>query len=485
MGEVIIIKPGEKVPMDGKVLEGTSTLNTVALTGESVPKEVGVNDRILSGCVNISGVLRVKVTKGFGESTAAKILDLVENASDSKSKSEKFISRFAKIYTPVVVIVAVLLAFIPPILSGNFSSEFVTWLNRALTFLVVSCPCALVISVPLTFFGGIGAASKEGILIKGSNYMDTLSRTKTVVFDKTGTLTKGVFAVTAIHPKICNENQLIHLAAHVERYSTHPISLSIRQAYPNEMDNCLISDIEEFPGRGIRAKVNDDIVCIGNSKMMDSIGVKWHICSSVGTIIHVAINGEYAGHIVISDKIKKDSKQAMQTLKNAGVEKTVMLTGDHKEIAKNVADYLEMDEYYLELLPNDKVHYAETLLSKCKKGDTLAFVGDGINDAPVLAQADVGIAMGAMGSDAAIESADVVLMDDKPFKIAHAIEISKRTLKIAHQNIVCALSVKMLVLILAGLGVASMWLAIFADVGVTIIAVFYAMRSLNLTKMTN
>lgn len=485
VGEIIVIKPGEKVPVDGEIIEGTSTLDTVALTGESIPKKVAANDTILSGCINLSGMIRVRVTKVFEESTATKILDLVENANDNKSKSEKFISKFAKVYTPTVVAIAVLLAFIPPILSGNFLSEFVIWLNRALTFLVVSCPCALVISVPLTFFGGIGTASKDGILIKSSNYIDTLAKTKTVVFDKTGTLTEGVFAVTAMHPQICNEEQLIHLAAHVERYSTHPISLSIRQAYSNEMDDCSVSDVEEFSGRGIRAKVNGDIVCIGNNKMMDYVGVKWRDCHSAGTIIHVSINGEYAGHIVISDKIKEDSKRAISAIKDAGVNKIVMLTGDHKKVAEDVASCLKVDEYQSDLLPKDKVDWMEKMLSECPKGEKLAFVGDGINDAPVLARADVGIAMGNMGSDAAIESADVILMDDKPSKIAHAIEISNKTIQIAHQNIAFALSVKMLVLILASLGLAPMWLAIFADVGVTLIAVLNAMRTLNLTKILN
>ena len=478
VGEIIVIKPGEKVPMDGIVIKGSSSLNTVALTGESAPRDVGVEDSVISGCVNLSGVIRVRVTKTFGESTAAKILDLVENAGENKSSSETFIAKFAKYYTPVVVITAVFLTFLPPALSGNFFGNFALWLNRALTFLVVSCPCALVISVPLTFFGGIGGASKSGILIKGSNYIDALSKTGVVVFDKTGTLTKGVFAVTAVHPESCDENRLLHLAAHVERFSTHPIALSLRQAYPNEADDCRITDVEEIAGHGIRAKVNDDIVCVGNTRMMDSVGAKWLPCEKIGTIIHVSINGKYAGHIVISDQMKEDSKRAILALKAAGVSKTVMLTGDREEVGRTVAEELGIDEYRAELLPADKVENVERLLSEKPSGRTLAFVGDGINDAPVLARADVGIAMGAVGSDAAIEAADIVLMDDKPSKIARAIEISKRTIRIARQNIVFALAVKLLVLVLAGFGAASMWLAVFADVGVTVLAVFNAMRAL-------
>lgn len=478
VGEIIVIKPGEKVPMDGIVIKGSSSLNTVALTGESAPRDVGVEDSVISGCVNLSGMIRVRVTKTFGESTAAKILDLVENAGENKSSSETFIAKFAKYYTPVVVITAVFLTFLPPALSGNFFGNFALWLNRALTFLVVSCPCALVISVPLTFFGGIGGASKSGILIKGSNYIDALSKTGVVVFDKTGTLTKGVFAVTAVHPESCDENRLLHLAAHVERFSTHPIALSLRQAYPNEADDCRITDVEEIAGHGIRAKVNDDIVCVGNTRMMDSVGAKWLPCEKIGTIIHVSINGKYAGHIVISDQMKEDSKRAILALKAAGVSKTVMLTGDREEVGRTVAEELGIDEYRAELLPADKVENVERLLSEKPSGRTLAFVGDGINDAPVLARADVGIAMGAVGSDAAIEAADIVLMDDKPSKIARAIEISKRTIRIARQNIVFALAVKLLVLVLAGFGAASMWLAVFADVGVTVLAVFNAMRAL-------
>lgn len=478
VGEIIVIKPGEKVPMDGVVIEGSSSLNTVALTGESAPRDVNIEDDVISGCVNISGVIRVRVSKVFGESTAAKILELVENAGENKSSSETFITKFAKVYTPVVVISAVLLAFVPPLLSGDFSASFALWLKRALTFLVVSCPCALVISVPLTFFGGIGGASKNGILIKGSSFMDTLSKAGIVVFDKTGTLTKGVFAVTAIHPENCDENRLLHLAAHVERFSTHPIALSLRQAYPNEADECSIADVEEIAGHGISARVNGDTVCVGNTRMMDSVGAKWLPCDHVGTIIHVSINGEYAGHIVISDQVKDDAKQSIAALKAAGVAKTVMLTGDREEVGKAVAEQLGIDEYHAELLPADKVERVERLLLERTSKRTLAFVGDGINDAPVLARADVGIAMGAVGSDAAIEAADVVLMDDKPSKIALAIRISKATIKIARQNIMFALLVKVIVLALAVLGFASMWLAVFADVGVTVLAVFNAMRAL-------
>lgn len=478
VGEILVIKPGERVPMDGVVLEGASSLNTVALTGESAPRDVGAEDGILSGCVNLSGVLRVRVTKAFGESTVAKILDLVENAGEHKSRSETFIAKFARYYTPAVVVAALLLAFLPPLLSGNFAGMIAPWLKRALTFLVVSCPCALVISVPLTFFGGIGGASKSGILIKGSNYLDTLAKASVVVFDKTGTLTKGVFAVTAVHPERCDENHLLHLAAHVERFSSHPIALSLRQAYPDEADDCTITQVEELAGQGIRARVNGDTVCVGNSRMMDALGTAWLPCEEAGTIIHVAINGDYAGHIVISDQVKEDAKDAIRALKAAGVAKAVMLTGDREAVGKAVAAELGLDEYHAELLPAAKVEQLERLLSARAAGSTLAFVGDGINDAPVLARADVGIAMGAAGSDAAIEAADIVLMDDKPSKIARAIAIAKRTLRIARQNIVFALTVKLLVLVLAICGAAPMWLAVFADVGVTVIAVLNAMRAL-------
>jgi Zn2+/Cd2+-exporting ATPase len=478
VGEVIVIKPGEKVPIDGIVLEGTSSLNTVALTGESAPRTIRAGDSVLSGCVNLSGVLRVKVTKPFGESTAAKILNLVENASENKSRSETFIAKFARYYTPIVVGAAVILAFLPPLFSGNFSGNIASWMYRALMFLVVSCPCALVISVPLTFFGGIGGASKNGILVKGSNYMEALSRAGIVVFDKTGTLTKGVFAVTAVHPDTCDETKLLHLAAHVERYSTHPIAVSLRQAYPNEADDCSVTDVEEISGQGVRAVVNGKVVCVGNSKMMGSIGAKWRPCHHAGTLIHVAIDNEYAGHIVISDAVKEDAKEAVHTLKAAGIAKTVMLTGDHSEVAKRVAEELEIDEYHAELLPADKVSRVESLLAEKQAKQSLVFVGDGINDAPVLARADVGIAMGAMGSDAAIEAADVVLMDDKPSKIALAVGIAKHTVHVARENIVFALAVKLLILILAGFGAVSMWFAVFADVGVMILAVLNATRTL-------
>ena len=478
VGETIVVKPGEKIPLDGTVLEGSSSLNTVALTGESLPRDVVAGDDVISGCVNISGLLHIKVNKTFGESTASKIIDLVENAGENKSKSETFIARFAKVYTPIVVTLAFILAFLPPLISGDFSGSFPTWLQRALTFLVVSCPCALVISVPLTFFGGIGGASRNGILVKGANYMDTLSKLGTVVFDKTGTLTKGQFEVNAVHPDKFDETQLLHLAAHVERYSTHPIAVSLKNAYPNEHDDCTVEDVEEISGHGIRAKVNGDIVCVGNTKMMDSIGAKWHPCHKVGTIIHVAVNGVYAGHIVISDRVKEDSAAAIADLKSLGVKKTVMLTGDREEVGKDVATQLGLDEYHAELLPADKVSAVEKLIAEKPAGTTLAFVGDGINDAPVLARADVGIAMGGLGSDAAIEAADVVLMDDKPSKVAAAIRIARHTLKIANENVWFAISVKVAVLVLAGFGLATMWMAVFADVGVTVLAVLNAMRTL-------
>ena len=470
VGSIIVVKPGEKVPLDGVVVEGTSALNTVALTGESLPRDVNVGDEVISGCVNLSGVLRVRTTKAFGESTVSKIISLVEHAGERKSQSETFITRFARIYTPIVVFAALALAVIPTLFGGNFA----TWLYRALMFLVVSCPCALVISVPLTFFGGIGGASRKGILIKGANYMDVLSKVDTVVFDKTGTLTHGQFAVTAVHPDTCDEHQLLHLAAHVEHFSTHPIGAALRDAFPDEAtDGCEVSDVEEIAGHGIRARVGDKIVCVGNTKMMDAIGAKWHDCHHIGTIIHVAIDGVYAGHIVINDKVKDDSTEAIDTLKNLGVARTVMLTGDRKEVAAHVAQTLGLSEYHAELLPADKVSFIEGLTS-----GVVAFVGDGINDAPVLARADVGIAMGGLGSDAAIEAADVVLMDDKPSKIALAIRIARRTLAIARQNVAFAIGVKVAVLILATFGIATMWLAVFADVGVTVLAVLNAMRAL-------
>ena len=473
VGTIIMIRPGEKVPLDGVVVEGTSALNTVALTGESLPRDVNVGDEVISGCVNFSGVLRVRTTKAFGESTVSKIIALVEHAGERKSQSETFITRFARVYTPIVVFLALALAIIPTLFGGNFA----TWLYRALMFLVVSCPCALVISVPLTFFGGIGGASRKGVLIKGANYMDVLAKISTVVFDKTGTLTHGQFAVEAVHPDACDEHELLHLAAHVEHFSTHPIGAALRDAFPDEAtDGCVVSDVEEIAGHGIRAKVGNQIVCVGNTKMMDSIGAKWHDCHHVGTIIHVAIDGEYAGHIVINDQVKGDSPEAIAGLKGLGVGKTVMLTGDRKEVADHVAKTLAIDEYHAELLPADKVKFIERY-TKNEEGK-IAFVGDGINDAPVLARADVGIAMGGLGSDAAIEAADVVLMDDKPSKIALAIRIARRTLGIARQNVAFAIGVKVAVLILAAVGIATMWLAVFADVGVTVLAVLNAMRAL-------
>lgn len=478
VGETVVIRPGEKVPMDGVVLEGTSSLDTVALTGESVPRDVTAGDPILSGCVNQSGVLRVRVEKEFGESTAAKILELVQHAGSKKSRSEKFISRFAGIYTPIVVFAAIALALIPPMLTGDFAGSFAVWLLRALTFLIVSCPCALVVSVPLAFFGGIGAASKAGILIKGSSYMDALAKADTVVFDKTGTLTKGVFEVTTLHPEEMDEKELLHLAAHVERYSTHPIAVSLRAAFGNEADGCAVESVEEVAGQGIRAVVNGRTVCVGNSKMMDAIGAKWKSCDEAGTIIHVAVDGVYAGHIHISDIEKPDAKKAIAELKVLGVGHTVMLTGDREEVAKRVASDLGLDEYHAELLPADKVSGVEQLLQNRKEGASLVFVGDGINDAPVLARADIGVAMGAMGSDAAIEAADVVLMDDQPSKIAKAVRISRSTLAIAKQNIVFAIAVKVGILILAAFGLAPMWLAVFGDTGVLILCVLNSMRAL-------
>lgn len=481
VGETILVKPGEKVPLDGVVIEGSSSLNTVALTGESVPRNITEGDEVISGCVNLSGLVKVRTTKSFGESTVSKIIDLVENATENKSKNETFITRFARVYTPVVVFAALALALLPPLFSGDFMGTFATWLYRALMFLVVSCPCALVISVPLTFFGGIGGASRKGILVKGSNYLDVLSKVDTVVFDKTGTLTHGQFAVTVVHPEKCDERHLLHLAAHVEHYSTHPVGAALRDAFPDEAtDGCKLSEVEEIAGQGIKAKVENWTVCVGNAKMMDAIGVKWHDCEHIGTIIHVAIDGEYAGHIVINDKVKEDSAEAIRDLKSLGVRRTVMLTGDRKEVGKDVAEKLGIDEYHAELLPADKVAYVEELINTkpATPDSQLAFVGDGINDAPVLARADVGIAMGGLGSDAAIEAADVVLMDDKPSKIALAIRIARRTLRIAKQNVWFAIGVKVLVLLLAAFGVATMWMAVFADVGVTVLAVFNAMRAL-------
>ncbi len=476
---VIIVRPGEKVPLDGIVIDGASSLNTVALTGESMPREVYAGDEVISGCINLSGLIRVRTTKPYGESTVSKILQLVEHASENKSKSETFITRFARIYTPIVVFAAIALALLPPLFSGNFATSFPVWLYRALMFLVVSCPCALVISVPLSFFGGIGGASRNGILVKGANYMDILAKTGTVVFDKTGTLTHGKFAVEAVHPDTCDEQQLLHLAAHVEHFSTHPIGAALRDAFPNEAtDGCKITQVEEVAGKGIKARVGDDEVCVGNTKMMEAIGADWHDCTHPGTIIHVAINGSYAGHIVINDLVKEDSAEALRTLKELGIAKTVMLTGDRREVGERVANQLQIDEYHTELLPNDKVEHVARLLREKPKDSFLAFVGDGINDAPVLASADVGIAMGALGSDAAIEAADVVLMDDKPSKIALAIRIARKTTAIARQNVAFAIGIKVGVLALASCGLATMWMAVFADVGVTVLAVLNAMRTL-------
>ena len=475
IGTTIVVRPGEKVPLDGIVLSGVSSLNTMALTGESLPREVTEGDEVVSGCINLSGVLRVRTTKTFGESTVSKIIHLVEDAAEHKSQSETFITKFARIYTPIVVFLAIAIATIPTLLGGSF----VTWLYRALMFLVVSCPCALVISVPLTFFGGIGGASRKGILVKGANYLDILSKVDTVVFDKTGTLTHGRFAVEAVHPDKCDEHQLLHLAAHVEHFSTHPIGAALRDAFPDEAtDGCGVSDVEEVAGKGIRAKVGEQIVCVGNTKMMDAVGAKWHDChDDAGTIIHVAIDGSYAGHIVINDVVKDDSQEAIAALKALGVKKTVMLTGDREDVACRVARQLALDEYHAELLPADKVEQLAAHLSPLT-ASKVAFVGDGINDAPVLARADVGIAMGGLGSDAAIEAADVVLMDDHPSKIATAISIARRTLAIARQNIGFAIGVKVAVLLLAAVGIATMWLAVFADVGVTVLAVLNAMRAL-------
>lgn len=480
IGETIVVRPGEKVPLDGKVIEGQSALNTIAITGESMPRQITEGNEVISGCINISGVIKVQTTKTFGESTVSKIINLVENANENKSKSESFISRFAHVYTPIVVFLAVALALVPPIFSAaGYAESFPLWLNRALIFLVVSCPCALVISVPLTFFGGIGGASRNGILIKGSNYMDALANLSTVVFDKTGTLTHGQFEVEAIHPENYDAQELLHMAAHVEHFTTHPIGAALRDAFPNEAtDGCEITEVEEIAGQGIRAKVGNHTVCVGNTKMMDSIGAKWHNCHKVGTIIHIAIDGIYAGHIIINDKIKEDSKEAISQLKALGVGKTVMLTGDRKEVGEKVAQQLHIDEYHTELLPTDKVSHMERLINEKPAGSTLAFVGDGINDAPVLKRADVGIAMGAFGSDAAIEAADVVLMDDKPSKVATAISIARRTISIAHQNVWFAIGVKVAILLLATVGLGTMWMAVFADVGVTVLAVLNAMRAL-------
>ena len=481
IGEIIVVKPGERVPIDGNVIEGETSLDTAALTGESLPRDISVGDSIMSGCINLSGVVRVKTTKVFGESTVSKIIDLVESADENKSRSESFITKFARVYTPVVVIAALILAFVPPVFAeAGFLDSFPTWLHRALIFLVVSCPCALVISVPLSFFGGLGAASKRGVLIKGSNFVDALARLGVVVFDKTGTLTYGKFEVEAVHPTDFDERELLHLAAHVEHFSTHPIGAALRSAFPEEAaDGCEVANVEEIAGRGVRAVVAGRTVCVGNSKMMDDLGVEWHDCHLAGTIVHVAVDGKYAGHIVISDVVKKDSGEAIRSLKKLGVDRTVMLTGDREAVGKEVAEKLGLDEYHAGLLPADKVAQVERLISEKPAGKVLAFVGDGINDAPVLKRADVGIAMGGLGSDAAIEAADVVLMDDKPSKIAVAVRIARRTIRIARQNVWFAIGVKVSILALAAAGLGTMWMAVFADVGVTVLAVFNAMRALS------
>lgn len=486
IGSLIVVNPGEKVPIDGTVVVGSSSLNTSALTGESIPREVSEGSEIISGCINMTGVLKIKTCKEFGESTASKILELVENASSRKSKSEDFITKFARVYTPAVVYSALALAIIPPLVrmfAMGLSSDWETWIYRALTFLVISCPCALVISIPLSFFAGIGGASKEGVLVKGSNYLESLSKTKYVVFDKTGTLTQGVFEVNGVHHNKMEEEMLLEYAALAESASSHPISKSLQCAYGKEIDHSRVTDIEEISGNGVTAKVDGTNVAAGNAKLMDKLGIKYMDCHKVGTIIHIAVNGEYAGHIVISDIVKPHSKSAIEALKNAGIEKIVMLTGDAKKVAEQVAGLLCLDEVYGELLPADKVSKVEELLSLKSDKAKLAFVGDGINDAPVLSRADIGIAMGAMGSDAAIEAADVVLMDDDPLKIAKAIKISRKCLKIVHQNIWFAIGIKLICLMLGAIGIANMWFAIFADVGVMIIAVLNAIRALFTSKL--
>ncbi|WP_026508599.1 heavy metal translocating P-type ATPase [Butyrivibrio sp. MC2013] len=483
IGTVIVVKPGEKVPIDGVVVEGHSSLDTAALTGESLPRDVVEGSEVISGCINLNGLIKVRTTKEFGESTASKVLELIEDAGSRKSKSENFITKFARVYTPIVVYAAIGLAIVPPLVSMAFglNANWGSWIYRALTFLIVSCPCALVISIPLSFFAGLGAASKKGVLVKGSNYMETLSNTRTVVFDKTGTLTKGSFTVTAVHPEELDEEELLHMAAHVERYSSHPIAQSLRDAYAHEKDDCSVENIEEVAGHGIKATINGKTVCVGNSKMMESIGADWKPCHHVGTIIHVAIDGRYEGHIVISDVPKEGSKEAIASLKKNGIRQTVMLTGDSKEVADHVGSELGLDIIKSQLLPQDKVSEVERMLDdRDSEKEILAFVGDGINDAPVLSRADIGIAMGGLGSDAAIEAADVVLMDDDPRKIVTAIRISRKCLRIVKENIWFAIGVKVLVLILGALGFANMWAAIFADVGVTVIAVINAIRCMKI-----
>lgn len=481
-GQIITISPGEKVAIDGILIEGESSVDTSALTGESLPQEVVVGDQVLSGMINMTGVIRVKVLHSVEHSTLSKILELLEDSTAHKSKSERFMARFATVYTPTVVIAALLLAVLPPLFSGDFMAHFPEWFSRALTFLVISCPCALVISIPLSFFGGLGASSKVGVLIKGSNYLETLASLDTLVFDKTGTLTEGVFEVTALHPKDIKEEELLHLASHVERFSNHPIAQSLRSAYQKEADDCRITDITEKSGYGVSANINGHIVAVGNTKFMDSLGAKWKTCSKVGTVVHVAIDGQYAGHIVISDCIKPDTKSALEQLQSLGIKRLVMLTGDRKEVAEKVAAELGITDYQAELLPTDKVTGLETYLNTAQKRATVGFVGDGINDSPVLARADVGIAMGGLGSDVAIESADVVIMDDKLSKLVKVIAIARRTRRVAHENIVFSIGVKLAVLLLTGFGLANMWLAIFADVGVTVLATLNAMRTMTVTK---
>lgn len=486
IGTVIVVQPGEKVPIDGVVVEGTSSLNTSALTGESVPREVSVDDEIISGCINMTGLLKIRTTKEFGESTVSKILELVENASSRKSRSENFISKFAKIYTPAVCYGALTLAILPPIVRMAFmglAPEWGDWVYRALTFLVISCPCALVISIPLSFFAGIGGASREGVLVKGSSFLETLSQTKIVVFDKTGTMTKGVFEVNGIHHSPYKDEELLEYAALAESYSTHPISKSLQRAYGKPIDKNRVSDVEEIGGHGLTAKVDGKVVAAGNAKLMQKLGIEYHECSHVGTIVHVAIDGKYAGHILISDVIKEHAAEAIAALKKSGIEKTVMLTGDAKNVADHVAAQLGIDEVCSELLPGDKVEKVEELLTKKPEKDKLAFVGDGINDAPVLSRADIGIAMGALGSDAAIEAADIVLMDDDPLKISKAIRISRKCIRIVYENIYFAIGIKVICLVLGALGIANMWFAIFADVGVMILAVLNAIRTLFVKKL--
>jgi len=483
LGEIIVVKPGDRVPVDAEIVEGSTSLDTVALTGESVPRDATVGDNIISGCVNLSGVVRARVTHLFEDSTASRIIKLVESSNQNKSKSERFIRRFSRVYTPAVVYSAIALAFLPPLLSGDFVGNASIWIVRALTFLIASCPCALVVSVPLAFFGGIGAASKEGILIKGSSYIDMLSTLDTVAFDKTGTLTEGVFEVLAVHSQTIGEKDLLHLASHVEMHSTHPIAAALRAAYPSEDDDCVITDIKEIAGQGICANVNGKSVAVGNSALMESVGASWKACENHGTIIHVAVDGTYMGHIVISDRERADAPAAIASLKNVGVSKVVMLTGDKRDVAEEIAAQMGITEVRAELLPQDKVSAVEGLLAQKTAGKSLAFVGDGINDAPVLARADVGVAMGGLGSDAAIEAADVVLMDDKLSKLSKAVKIARHTLGIAKQNIVFAIGVKVAVLILAAFGLAPMWLAVFGDIGVMVLAVLNSTRALNIKSI--